>query len=32
MRGATRMPLFSIFRSQTVNNTKISNKAQMRLI
>jgi len=29
MRGATRMPLFSILSSRTVNCTRIENKANM---
>ena len=29
MRGATRSPLFSFLSSQTVNNTRVGNKADM---
>ena len=32
MRGATRNPLFSILSSQTVNCSRIENKANMGLI
>jgi hypothetical protein len=32
MRGITRTPLFSILSSQTVNNIRIGNKADMGLI
>lgn len=32
MRGATRSPLFLILISQTVNNTRVGNKADMGLI
>lgn len=32
MLGATRTPLFSILNSQTVNNTRIKNKADMGLV
>ena len=32
MLGATRTPLFSILESQSVNNTRVANKADMGLI
>ena len=32
MLGATRIPLFSVLSSQTVNNTRVGNKADMGLI
>lgn len=32
MLGATRNPLFSVLSSQTVNNTRVGNKADMGLI
>ena len=32
MRGITRTPLFPILSSQTVNNTRVGNKADMGLI
>ena len=31
MLGATRTPLFSILKSQSVNNTRVGNKADMGL-